>query len=55
MKNIASVALADSVQRPGYDRQALRSRIVHFGFGTANRSGAERPGRRLGDLRDQPV
>jgi len=38
MKNIASVALADSVQRPGYDRQALRSRIVHFGFGAFHRA-----------------
>ncbi|WP_314420772.1 fructuronate reductase [Pseudescherichia vulneris] len=38
MKNIASVALADSVQRPEYDRQALRSRIVHFGFGAFHRA-----------------
>lgn len=38
MKNIASVALAENVQRPGYDRQALRSRIVHFGFGAFHRA-----------------
>ena len=38
MKTIASVALAENVQQPGYDRQALRSRIVHFGFGAFHRA-----------------
>lgn len=38
MKNIASVALPDSVKLPCYDRQPLRSRIVHFGFGAFHRA-----------------
>jgi fructuronate reductase len=38
MKNIATTALPDSVQLPTYDRQALRSRIVHFGFGAFHRA-----------------
>lgn len=38
MKTIASVALAENVQQPSYDRQALRSRIVHFGFGAFHRA-----------------
>ena len=38
MKTIASCPLPDSVQRPQYDRQRLRSRIVHFGFGAFHRA-----------------
>nr|WP_054179226.1 fructuronate reductase [Trabulsiella odontotermitis] len=38
MKNIATTPLPDSVQLPSYDRQQLRSRIVHFGFGAFHRA-----------------
>jgi mannitol-1-phosphate/altronate dehydrogenase len=38
MQTIASVTLPDTVQRPQYDRQSLRSRIVHFGFGAFHRA-----------------
>lgn len=38
MKTIASVALPANVQLPLYDRQQLRSRIVHFGFGAFHRA-----------------
>ncbi|KNC90262.1 mannitol dehydrogenase family protein [Trabulsiella odontotermitis] len=38
MKNIATTRLPDSVQLPAYDRQKLRSRIVHFGFGAFHRA-----------------
>ncbi|ELQ5994221.1 fructuronate reductase [Cronobacter dublinensis] len=38
MKNIASATLPAAVQHPGYDRSALQSRIVHFGFGAFHRA-----------------
>ncbi|WP_332618304.1 mannitol dehydrogenase family protein [Enterobacter sp. 37] len=38
MKTIASTALPVHVQQPRYDRQQLRSRIVHFGFGAFHRA-----------------
>ncbi|MDU2938718.1 MAG: fructuronate reductase [Enterobacteriaceae bacterium] len=38
MKTIASTPLPDAVQQPGYDRQQLRSRVVHFGFGAFHRA-----------------
>ncbi|ALR77418.1 mannitol dehydrogenase family protein [[Enterobacter] lignolyticus] len=38
MKTIATAALPDTVQLPQYDRQRLRSRIVHFGFGAFHRA-----------------
>lgn len=38
MKTIASTSLPDTVQLPTYDRQRLRSRIVHFGFGAFHRA-----------------
>lgn len=38
MKTIASIALPSHVQQPHYDRQSLRSRIVHFGFGAFHRA-----------------
>ena len=38
MKNIASASLPPHVQLPQYDRQQLRSRIVHFGFGAFHRA-----------------
>ncbi len=38
MKNIASTSLPPHVQLPQYDRQQLRSRIVHFGFGAFHRA-----------------
>ncbi|EPL4526236.1 mannitol dehydrogenase family protein [Enterobacter asburiae] len=38
MKTIASTALPAQVQQPRYDRQQLRSRIVHFGFGAFHRA-----------------
>ncbi|MBN9705707.1 fructuronate reductase [Enterobacter roggenkampii] len=38
MKTIASTALPARVQQPRYDRQSLRSRIVHFGFGAFHRA-----------------
>ncbi|MEC5317950.1 fructuronate reductase [Brenneria populi subsp. brevivirga] len=36
--NIANVALPDEVQQPRYDRKALKSRIVHIGFGAFHRA-----------------
>lgn len=38
MNTIASASLPPHVQQPRYDRQALRSRIVHFGFGAFHRA-----------------
>ncbi|MCS2170525.1 fructuronate reductase [Scandinavium sp. TWS1a] len=38
MKTIATATLPDNVQLPQYDRQQLRSRIVHFGFGAFHRA-----------------
>lgn len=38
MKTIASTQLPAHVQQPGYDRQQLCSRIVHFGFGAFHRA-----------------
>ncbi|WP_230350632.1 mannitol dehydrogenase family protein [Lelliottia sp. WAP21] len=38
MKTVASVSLPSHVQQPQYDRQQLRSRIVHFGFGAFHRA-----------------
>lgn len=38
MKTVASVSLPSHVQQPQYDRNALRSRIVHFGFGAFHRA-----------------
>ncbi|MGV2811350.1 mannitol dehydrogenase family protein [Enterobacter cancerogenus] len=38
MKTIASTALPSHVQQPHYDRQSLRSRIVHLGFGAFHRA-----------------
>ncbi|MBF4920992.1 fructuronate reductase [Cronobacter sakazakii] len=38
MNNIASATLPASVQRPTYDRRALQTRIVHFGFGAFHRA-----------------
>ncbi|MBG0623290.1 fructuronate reductase [Enterobacter roggenkampii] len=38
MKTIASTALPARVQQTRYDRQSLRSRIVHFGFGAFHRA-----------------
>ena len=38
MKTIASTALPARVQQPRFDRQQLRSRIVHFGFGAFHRA-----------------
>lgn len=38
MKTIANSTLPENVQLPHYDRQALRSRIVHFGFGAFHRA-----------------
>lgn len=38
MKTIASTTLPAHVLQPRYDRQALRSRIVHFGFGAFHRA-----------------
>ncbi|MCT4712449.1 mannitol dehydrogenase family protein [Enterobacteriaceae bacterium H11S18] len=38
MNTIASVTLPEGVQQPGYDRQALKTRIVHFGFGAFHRA-----------------
>lgn len=38
MKTIATSTLPDNVQLPQYDRQQLRSRIVHFGFGAFHRA-----------------
>lgn len=38
MNTIASVVLPDSIQQPRYDRSALQTRIVHFGFGAFHRA-----------------
>ncbi|WP_202302972.1 mannitol dehydrogenase family protein [Dryocola clanedunensis] len=38
MNTIASVTLPEGVRQPGYDRQALKTRIVHFGFGAFHRA-----------------
>ena len=38
MKTIASITLPANVKQPQYDRQQLRSRIVHFGFGAFHRA-----------------
>ncbi|NIY46093.1 mannitol dehydrogenase family protein [Cedecea colo] len=38
MNTIASASLPDSVQQPRYDRSALKTRIVHFGFGAFHRA-----------------
>ena len=38
MKTIATASLPESVRLPRYDRSALRSRIVHFGFGAFHRA-----------------
>ena len=38
MKTIATAALPDNVQLPQFDRQQLRSRIVHLGFGAFHRA-----------------
>ncbi|KHO35812.1 D-mannonate oxidoreductase [Enterobacter sp. FB] len=38
MKTIASTPLPARVKQPRYDRQQLRSRIVHFGFGAFHRA-----------------
>jgi len=38
MKTVASVSLPSHVKQPQYDRQQLRSRIVHFGFGAFHRA-----------------
>jgi len=38
MNTIASVALPADIQQPNYDRRALKTRIVHFGFGAFHRA-----------------
>lgn len=38
MNTIANSALPSTVQQPNYDRAALRSRIVHIGFGAFHRA-----------------
>lgn len=38
MNTLASVTLPDAVQLPRYDRRALKTRIVHFGFGAFHRA-----------------
>ncbi|WP_312627048.1 fructuronate reductase [Scandinavium sp.] len=38
MKTIATTTLPDNVQQPRYNRQQLRSRIIHFGFGAFHRA-----------------
>lgn len=38
MKTIASAPLAENVMMPQYDRQQLKTRIVHFGFGAFHRA-----------------
>lgn len=38
MDTIATASLPDTVQRPNYDRGALKTRIVHFGFGAFHRA-----------------
>ena len=37
-KNISNTALNAQVMRPGFDRSALKSRIVHLGFGAFHRA-----------------
>jgi len=38
MKTIATATLPDNVQQPRYNRQQLRSRIIHLGFGAFHRA-----------------
>lgn len=38
MTTIASAILPDGVQTPRYDRQQLKTRMVHFGFGAFHRA-----------------
>lgn len=38
MKTIASASLPENVLMPRYDRQQLKTRIVHFGFGAFHRA-----------------
>lgn len=38
MNTIASVTLPADIQQPNYDRRALKTRIVHFGFGAFHRA-----------------
>jgi len=38
MKNLANASLPPDVQTPEYDRSALKSRIVHLGFGAFHRA-----------------
>ncbi|ACR69749.1 fructuronate reductase [Edwardsiella ictaluri] len=38
MNNLANYTLAADVQRPTYDRSALKSRLVHLGFGAFHRA-----------------
>ncbi|VTP64908.1 Mannitol 2-dehydrogenase [Serratia rubidaea] len=38
MNTIANQPLPADVQQPSYDRSALRSRIVHIGFGAFHRA-----------------
>ncbi|MEW5561434.1 fructuronate reductase [Enterobacter asburiae] len=38
MTTIATATLPDNVQQPRYNRQQLRSRIIHFGFGAFHRA-----------------
>ena len=38
MKTIANTPLPSAVRQPDYDRRALRSRIVHLGFGAFHRA-----------------
>ncbi|WP_336706962.1 MULTISPECIES: mannitol dehydrogenase family protein [unclassified Cedecea] len=38
MDTLATASLPDTVQRPNYDRRALKTRIVHFGFGAFHRA-----------------
>lgn len=38
MKNLATATLPADVQTPDYDRSALKSRIVHLGFGAFHRA-----------------
>ncbi|THD40811.1 hypothetical protein ERD95_24920, partial [Enterobacteriaceae bacterium ML5] len=38
MKTIATASLPAAVSLPAYDRDALKSRIVHLGFGAFHRA-----------------
>ena len=38
MKTIANTPLPSAVRQPDYNRRALRSRIVHLGFGAFHRA-----------------